>query len=358
MNILSPIIDALGASPLLAIGLSGSVSILAASFALGIRHGIDWDHIAAITDITSTSVVVRRPDEDWLVREPGLMLTDEGHHALHSYDHTHGPMAEGASDAVQWNAEGPAGAHPTSGAATMVLTPPRSKASVAFVQEQRRALFLGTLYAAGHATMVIALGLLAIVASGFLPGWIDPIMERVVGVTLLFLSGYLFYSLYRFFRRGGDFRIRSRWMLVFAAVANAYRWVTAKVQGRHEHRHVAAPDQYGARMAYGIGLVHGIGAETGTQVLVIATAVGAGSKAMSVAVLFTFVAGLLVSNSLVTFMTTAGFISSGRRQGLYAIAGAVAAVFSLVVGLVFLFHAGGLLPNLNRLVSWVGGPAT
>ena len=29
--------------------------ILVAGFVLGLRHGIDWDHIAAITDITSTT---------------------------------------------------------------------------------------------------------------------------------------------------------------------------------------------------------------------------------------------------------------------------------------------------------------
>ena len=29
--------------------------VLVTGFVLGIRHGIDWDHIAAITDITSTT---------------------------------------------------------------------------------------------------------------------------------------------------------------------------------------------------------------------------------------------------------------------------------------------------------------
>src|SRR3989337_2611463 len=67
----------------LAIG-GGSIGIIAAALALGIRHGIDWDHIAAITDITSTTAATHGPEEKWLVREPGLMLTDESHHALAS----------------------------------------------------------------------------------------------------------------------------------------------------------------------------------------------------------------------------------------------------------------------------------
>src|SRR3990172_2939162 len=69
---------------LMTLGVGGSLGVLAAALALGIRHGIDWDHIAAITDITSTTAAVQDPDEKWLVREPGLMLTDESHHALAS----------------------------------------------------------------------------------------------------------------------------------------------------------------------------------------------------------------------------------------------------------------------------------
>src|SRR5204863_3113959 len=34
---------------------AASVGLLITALVLGIRHGIDWDHIAAITDITSTT---------------------------------------------------------------------------------------------------------------------------------------------------------------------------------------------------------------------------------------------------------------------------------------------------------------
>ena len=67
------------ALPLLSVG--GSIGIISAALALGIRHGIDWDHIAAITDITSTTAALDE-DEAVLVREPGFMLTDESHHAM------------------------------------------------------------------------------------------------------------------------------------------------------------------------------------------------------------------------------------------------------------------------------------
>lgn len=226
----------------------------------------------------------------------------------------------------------------------------------AFVRRQRPALLLGTMYALGHGSIVVVLGLLALLARQILPDWLDPIMERIVGVTLIVLAVYLFFSIAQFFRGGAEFRLRSRWMLVFAAVRNGANYVRSKLFGRpYEHVHEA--QQYGVRTAFGVGLIHGVGAETGTQVLVIATAVGAGSKAMGVAALMAFVFGLLLSNSVVTIVSTAGFVSSQRRQGIYVAAGVVAAIFSLFIGLFFVTQHGSALPDLGRYFRWIGGPS-
>src|SRR4029453_8083654 len=46
----SPVIELIAS-----IGVPAGIGVLVTGFALGIRHGIDWDHIAAITDITSTT---------------------------------------------------------------------------------------------------------------------------------------------------------------------------------------------------------------------------------------------------------------------------------------------------------------
>lgn len=324
--------------PFLTLDTTGTVAILGGALALGIRHGIDWDHIAAITDITSTSATADKTDQSWLTAEPGIQFTDESHH-----DHVHrAPRPARATD------------H------TMDIPRVTAGSRVRGVfREHQQPFMLGTLYALGHGSMVIGLGLLAILFSGFLPDWIDPIMERVVGVTLVFLGLYLSYSLYRFFRSGEQFRMRSRWMLVFAVAGRGYRAALAKL-GLREHNHVHAEEtqQYGARTAYGIGLIHGIGAETGTQVLIIGSAVGAASKGMGVATLFVFVFGIIISNSIVTIATTTGFISSQRRQYIYVAVGAIAAVFSLLVGTLFLLQAGDNLPNLDRYFTWIGGPSS
>jgi hypothetical protein len=313
------------------------------ALALGLRHGIDWDHIAAITDITSSTAPGQEAREASLVNEPGLQLTDESHHTLN--------FALAAAGA---------GAMPGDGHYRGVTHQPRPAVAPLRVQRwlttQRRPLFLGTLYALGHGTMVAILGLAAILFSQVLPAWVDPIMERVVGFTLVFLAAYLFYSLYQFFRGGEEFRLRSRWMLVFSGVQSAYHRLLHRAGADHQHHHQVDSQQYGARTAYGIGLIHGIGAETGTQVLVIGTAVGAASKGMGVLTLFAFILGLLISNSAVTLMMSTGFVSARRRQVVYVVVGAFAAVFSLVLGLLFLTSAPWSMPELDRYFSWIGGP--
>jgi len=347
------------ALPLLSIG--GSIGIISAALALGIRHGIDWDHIAAITDITSTTAALEE-EEAVLVREPGFMLTDESHHAI-GHEHEDEKAMASVLAAVQTATAQAADVHQHE---PLPLHHPhhhrhdgpmtqRHGSLAVLLGRQRPALLLGTMYALGHGAVVLVLGLTAILAREFLPDWIDPIMERVVGLTLLFLAAYLFYSLYRFFRGEGDFQLRSRWMLVFAGVRNLWGTLREKLFG-HPHEHVHETQRYGARTALGIGMIHGVGAETGTQALVIATAVGAQSQAAGIVALAAFLVGLLISNTTVTVVSTAGFVSSAQRKWLYVAAGMLAAVFSLIVGLVFVFDWGQILPDIDRYINWIGGP--
>jgi len=339
------------------LSIVGSVGITSAALALGLRHGIDWDHIAAITDITSTTAELPE-SEKWLTGEPGVMLTDESHHSIgHSHEETATAVVAATAvaaghDPAHTHAES---AQESSNGRNADARSGRLSAVTGFVSKQRSALWLGGLYALGHGGVVFALGVMAIIARGFLPDWIDPVMERVVGVTLILLAFYLFYAIYRFFRSGEEVRLKSRWMLVFSGARNAYEGIRARVFGK-PRKHVHAETQYGARTALGIGAIHGIGAETGTQVLLITTAVGAASQAAGVVALLAFIVGLLISNTVITVVSTVTVVSSSRRQWWYVAAGGIAAVFSLVVGVLFLAQASDVLPDLDSLVSWIGGP--
>jgi high-affinity nickel-transport protein len=273
------------------------VGLLLTAFGFGFRHGIDWDHIAALTDITGTE------------RTP------------------------------------------------------------------RRSMLLATLYALGHALVVFGLGLVAILLSDELPDSVDTFMEHLVGVTLLGFGVYVLVSLVR---RGRDFRMQSRWMLLIRGVRRLWnRDPVVVIEHEHEHaveeahdhaqvhahagpapqshshvhRHVAPmPDDpfatYTRPTVFGVGMLHGIGGETPTQVLVFAAAAGVGGRAGGVMVLAAFIVGLLASNTAVALAGTFGFVHATKRWSVYATISVVTALFSLAVGALFLLGQGTVLPTI------------
>jgi len=317
---------------------AGGLGLLVTALFLGIRHGIDWDHLAAITDITSTTATA----------DAGVIAHETAHRTpVHDHDHRHGGPSE-----LRAHDAGP-------GAATLAVAGP----SVAIVgvrprrarlaEEQRHAVVLGTLYALGHASVVAALGLAALSFGAVLPDWVDPIMGRVVGATLLLLGLWVFVSLYNYVRHGTEFRLRSRWMLVFDGARLAWRRFQARLHG-HEHVAPVEMSSYGPRTAFGVGAIHGIGAETGSQVLIIAAIGGAAGAGLGIPMMVAFIVGLLASNTVIVLVTATGFVAGQLRQRVYVAIGAVAGAFSVVVGLVFLLEAQDVLPNLDQVLRSIG----
>jgi high-affinity nickel-transport protein len=176
-------------------------------------------------------------------------------------------------------------------------------------------------------------------------------MARVVGLTLVALGLWVIYSIYRYARAGERFRLRSRWMLVFDGARYGWRRFQAKVHG-HEHVEPLEMSSYGAKTSFGVGMIHGIGAETGSQVLLIAAVGGASSAGLGVPMLFAFVIGLLISNFGIVVLSSVSFVSSQARERLYVSIGAVAGIFSLFVGTIFLFGLQGALPDLGAILPF------
>jgi high-affinity nickel-transport protein len=219
------------------------------------------------------------------------------------------------------------------------------------MSNQTEAIKLGTLYALGHGLIVVILGLAALAFGAILPDWLDPIMGRIVGLTLVALGLWVMYSIYRYARAGEHFRLRSRWMLVFDGVRYGWRRFQARLHG-HEHVEPLEMSSYGVKTSFGVGMIHGIGAETGTQVLLIAAVGGASGVGLGVPMLFAFVVGLLLSNLAVVLVSSASFVGSQTRERLYVSVGAVAGLFSLFVGTVFLFGLSGALPDLGGILPF------
>lgn len=277
------------------------VGFVASTFLFGFRHGVDWDHIAAITDITSSQ------------------------------------------------------------------------------EDERRSIVFGTLYAIGHAVVVFVIGSAAIVIGENLPEGVDSAMERVVGVTLVILGVYVFVAL---IRHGREFRMRSRWMLIFEGVRRLYRKVRPVPahepvhvhrgedavgvavadeipvsawhhghHGRPGHHHHEHPESdafmnYGRRTAFLVGMIHGVGAETPTQVVIFLTVAGAGGRLTGVLLLATFLVGLLASNTLITLGSAFGFLRASKNWAVYVVVAVVTGAVSLVIGVLFVLGRGTVLPAL------------
>ncbi|MDP8903944.1 MAG: hypothetical protein M3N29_01280 [Chloroflexota bacterium] len=314
---------------------AAAIGLLLTALFLGLRHGIDWDHIAAIADITSTTGVADVAEKAHAIEH----YTGTGH------DHAHGGRDELLAHAVRAPGSGP-------GTPLVALAPTAAPAveSRRIFGVDRAPLILGTLYALGHALVVALLGGAALLIGTRLPEWVDPLMGRVVGLTLVVLGVWVFVSLYGYARHGTEFRLRSRWMLVFDGVRYAWRRLQARLHG-HEHVEPLEMSSYGPRTAFGVGMIHGIGAETGTQVLLIAAIGGAASIGLGVPMMLAFILGLVVSNTAIVVVSASGFVASRSRQRLYVAIGLLAGAFSLAVGFAFLLGAEDMLPDLERLLG-------
>jgi high-affinity nickel-transport protein len=232
---------------------------------------------------------------------------------------------------------------------------------------------LALLYALGHGAAVMALGVLAIAAGERLPDWIDPVMERVVGATLVLLAVLLVRSLWR-----GDQTTTSRGMLLFrglGALRNRLRRsrrvevehqhahahddrhehdhdapdeTDRAVLVSHKHRHVHAVDvsRYTVGGAIAIGVLHGIGAETGTQAVVLVGASRVASTPAAIAVLGAFVAGIVVTTGFLALCAAVGWKVVTRGSRAFVILTAATALASAVVGVLFLTGNAGSLPGL------------
>ncbi len=243
--------------------------------------------------------------------------------------------------------------------------------------DRRRGLVAATVYALGHALVVLVLGLAAVLLGAQIPTGIESAMTRVVGGTLLLLGLYVVYSIVRYRR---NVRLHSRWTLVRAGL----RWLWGRVHRsflvviEHEHAHAhefgfmhshppeelsaATPDPpptgpsvhshphahvgiqsqdrlkgYSLAGALVVGMLHGVGAETPTQLLLFATVAGTGSNLLGVMVVGAFLLGLVASNTLMAIVTSFGFAEGRRLPILYMGLATITAVFSLAVGTAYLF---------------------
>ena len=210
--------------------------------------------------------------------------------------------------------------------------------------DRRRAMRMGLLYVLGHAATVAALGSLVIIFQTSLPSVIDNWAERAVGLTLVILGIYVLGSM---FRAGANAPPKSRILILISA----FRWTSWKIrQMLHDQqieRPAAANWNYTRKSVFLIGVIHGLGAETPSQLLIFLLAANLGGLTRGFLGLGMFLAGLLLMNTLMTASAAGIFSASARRHRLRQVATALTAGYSLVVGVIFLFGSAAILPPLG-----------
>jgi len=305
-----------------------TLGLLLTALGLGLRHGIDWDHIAAIADLS------------------------------------------GSAD------------------------------------NRKRGFILSMAYAVGHGIVVFALGTAAIAFSLAIPDGLDEWMGRVVGLTLVALGVWILVELAR---KGRNFRLRSRWMLVIdgtfaglrrvrhgltgrrisiehehvhehldeeheAAVAHDHSHVAVEAtvaepamtsgggwrsfrdslhghQHSHGHRHdLALPDQvdasYGRGTATAIGMLHGVGVESPTQIAIFVASTAAAGVGFGLTLLAMWVVGLILANAALALLAGAGLLNAERSFPVYATLAVIVGVLSIGLGGLYLFGLD-ILPAIS-----------
>lgn len=217
-------------------------------------------------------------------------------------------------------------------------------ADIAAVQRSwKEGMTLGMIYACGHALVILFLGVLVALFHLRLPPSLDAWAPRLTGVTLIVLGLAILAGLIR--RPHSHSDARSRWTILIDSFLYA-RWRMRRHFSPDLERPSPFAWTYSHPSVFGIGALHGLGAETPSQLMVFLLAASLGTPGKTVLGLCVFVCGLVLMNGLMMAGLGGTFCvrRTKRRVGRgLAYAGAA---YSLGIGIVFLLNAAGYLPPL------------
>jgi hypothetical protein len=209
----------------------------------------------------------------------------------------------------------------------------------------KQGMRLGITYALGHALTVVALGSLVILLHISLPQRMDSWAERLIGVTLIVLGIGVVASLMKRSHHSHA-RVQSR----LAVLISGFRWL------RWRGTKIFAPDtprpepfawNYSSGSVFGIGVIHGLGAETPSQLMLFLLAASLGGTAKGFLGLGAFAVGLIAMNSVMTASLGGLFGASSHRPVLCRFVAWAGATYSVVIGVMFLLGSSSKLPPLG-----------
>jgi len=217
---------------------------------------------------------------------------------------------------------------------------------IAAVQRSRtQGLRLGVTYALGHAMTVVLLGAMVIMLHISLPARLDSWTERLIGVTLIALGIGVVANLTK--RSHSHVAMPSRLAILISSSQYLW-WRSAKIFGSSRPRPEAWSWNYSEGPVFGIGILHGLGAETPSQLMLFLLAASLGGIGKGFLGLLAFAVGLVLMNTVMTGCMGSVFGAGTHRPRLYRAVAAGGAVYSFVVGAVFLLGASDRLPPLGH----------
>ena len=195
---------------------------------------------------------------------------------------------------------------------------------------------LGVMYAFGHGSIVLIVGLISIFIGVELPHTTRELLEVLVSLTLIILGGIILYSL---LRQKKEYEYKSRLKIVYELMAKFMTKMKVEFKGKR-----LSSMQLGIAGAFVIGIVHGIGVESPTQVVLLTNAVDLNNLTAATMQLILFVLGLLISTVCITFCLTWGFLKAKLKRQLYFLLGSITGIYSLGLGVSMLlqFWKGGV----------------
>jgi high-affinity nickel-transport protein len=212
----------------------------------------------------------------------------------------------------------------------------------------REGMKLGLLYALGHALTVAILGSAVIFLHLSMPPHLDAVSERLVGATLIVLAVYVFISFLRRKPNAGHYHIpRSRIALLISG-ARYTGWRLRRLCNPDTPQPPPFSFQYNQSSVFVVGIIHGLGAETPSQLLLFLLAANLGGTSRGFIGLLCFIVGLLLMNTLMTASASGIFASATHRPRVQTFVTSLTAAYSFVLGAIFLLGISDRLPPLVR----------
>ncbi|MFB3917231.1 MAG: hypothetical protein ACE14M_10915 [Terriglobales bacterium] len=201
----------------------------------------------------------------------------------------------------------------------------------------RCAMKMGLVYALGHAATIAVLGLTLILFQLSLPTGLDGWMEHLVGLTLVLLGAYVLWTtLFQPHSLTHAHAPPTRAMFMVNALLWCWWRLRQTFGSVPAKRHHAFEGGVGKAPAFLVGIIHGLGAETPSQLLLFLLAANLGGVFKGLLGLTTFIAGMLLMNTLMCAAAAGLIKAAGKRRFAFQLMAGFSAAYSIIVGTIFL----------------------